>query len=503
MSEGEVRKPSEWEPAGPVAWAYGHATEPVAVCVGPTGGGKTTESIRRIVRIAQWQHPSPIDGVRKARIICVAPTYRRVWDQVLPSYLKVIDRSWGEFRGARGDPADHIFDFAMPGVGRCHAEVFFRAVGDMDLEEFYRGLEATAFWYPEMDTHETGDILSLGANRAGRYPQPDDRPPVAAGLPTAYKGVYGDANAPVIGSWFHKRFYLERREGDRLYEQPPGYDPESADGFHPKAENAHNLRKISPTFYRDQAKQHEPWDVERLLRNRPGYSRHGQPVHPHFDALRMVPPRPIAPDKHAGLVIGIDAGSNTLSHAAVFLQRTFSGQVRAVAEVVPDGQSDIVEFSAEVRRIFETRFKAAGVDRATIYVDPAARGQSAMRRGVTWAQVLQQATGIEVQIAPSQDPAVRRTALDVVLKRSAGPGEPGFLADRSCLRTIEALAGGYRFARKGDRISPTPEKNQHSHPAEAVQYGVLGLEGMGTVAGGFIHGEAAGATMTPPAPVFD
>lgn len=503
MSFNEARELPGWRAAGPTAWAYGHAQDPVAVCVGPTGGGKSTESFRRPIRIAQWQHPSPRDGIRKARVCVVAPTYRRIWDQVLPSYFKVIERGWGEFRGARGDPADHVIDFDTPGVGRCHLEMQFRAIGDIDLEEFYRGLEVTAFHYPEMDTHETGDILSLGANRAGRYPEPDDRPHPDLGLPDAYKGVYGDANAPVVGSWFHKRLYLERRPGDRLFAQPPGYDPDSAEGFHPKAENVENLRKISRTYYRDMAARLEPWDVQRLLMNLPGYSRHGQPVHPHFDPMRMVPAQTIQPDKDAELVIGVDAGSNTLMHAAEFLQRVFSGQVRALAEVCPDGQSDIVEFGTEIRRVYETRFKPLGITRVRIVVDPAARGQSAMRRGVTWAQILQEITQIEVQLAPSQDPGVRRTAMDVALKRSAGPGEPGLLVDKDCIRLIEALAGGYRFARKGDRVSPTPEKNAHSHPAEAGQYGLLGIDGMGGVAGGFIHGAGSGASLHTPAPIFE
>ncbi|WP_332772949.1 hypothetical protein [Phenylobacterium sp.] len=493
MSFNEAQEMRDWKPAGPVAWAYGHSQAKVAVCVGPTGGGKSTESFRRIIRIAQWQHPSPRDGIRKARICVVAPTYRKIWDQVLPSYKKVIDPNWGDgLKGGKGDPADHHFDFEMQGVGRCHVEVMFRAVGETDLEEFYRGLEVTAFHYPEMDTHESGDILSLGSNRAGRYPEPDDRPDSELGYPEAYNGVYGDANAPTIGHWFHKRFYLERRAGDRLFEQPPGYDPQSPDGFHPKAENVANLKKISRTYYTGKAAEHEEWDVKRLLENKPGYSRHGKPVHPRFSSELMMAHQTLEPDRGAELVIGVDAGSNTLMHAGVFLQRTWGGQTRLLAEVVPDGQSDIVEFGKELRRVFDTQFKVKGVERARIVVDPAAAGQTAMRRGLTWAQVLQGVCEIEVQLAPSQDPAVRRTALDTVLKWQAGPGEPGFVVDPSCQKIVEALAGGYRFARKGDKISPTPDKNHHSHPAEALQYGVLGLAGMGEVAGGFIHGGAPG-----------
>lgn len=198
-----------WSPAGPKAFAYGQSRADLAVIVGPTGGGKTTESVRRIVRVAQWQHPSPIDGVRKARIGVIGTTYRRLWDQVIPSYLKEIDRGWGVkpgqsgFSGSKGDPADHHFNVQFPDGTVGYIEVQFRAVGEADLEEFFRGMEVTAWWIPEMDTHETDDILAGASNRVGRYPEPDDRPDERLGLPNAYAGVWADSNAPIILSLIH------------------------------------------------------------------------------------------------------------------------------------------------------------------------------------------------------------------------------------------------------------------------------------------------------------
>jgi hypothetical protein len=110
-----------------------------------------------------------------------------------------------------------------------------------------------------------------------------------------------------------------------------------------------------------------------------------------------------------------------------------------------------------------------------------------MRKGVTWAQVLQQMTGIEVQLAPSQDPRVRRTAVDQALRRNCGASEPGLILSGPHMpKTIAAMAGGYRFKRTGDKISPTPEKNDASQPADALQYGTLGLNGVGAVEGRFI-----------------
>lgn len=489
-----------WTPAGPVAEAYGLSRAPISVIVGPTGGGKTTESIRRTIRIAQWQHPSPIDGVRKGRTVVLAPSYRRLWDQFIPSYKEEVswwDKGW---KGGVGEPAEHIYDFMWRDdhgrdIGQVHVEVLFRAPGEARgaaLEEFFRGLQTTCFLLPELDTHETSDMLSLASNRTGRYPKPNDRPHPDLGLPDAYEGVFGDANAPLIGGWMMERFFNQRRPADQLFLQPPGYDPASPDGFHPLAENADNLRKYKRRYYLEKAATHEPWDIARLLQNKPGYSRDGQPVHPDFDAVRMVAPSGLEPDPNELLVIPVDAGSNTLKHAGGFLQRTWIGQVRGFGEIVPDGQSDIVEFGTEIRRQKETRFR--NVKRAVIVADPACRGQSAMRRGITWAQVLQEITGIEVQLAPSQDPRVRRTALDQQLKRNCGPSEPGLvLSGPHMPKTIAALAGGYRFKRSGDKVSPTPEKNDHSHPGEMMQYGHLFINGVGATEGRFItpHGDLA------------
>jgi hypothetical protein len=42
------------------------------------------------------------------------------------------------------------------------------------------------------------------------------------------------------------------------------------------------------------------------------------------------------------------------------------------------------------------------------------------------------------------------------------------------------LSGGYRFKKLvGDVYSPQPEKNDHSHEAEALQYDLLDEDGIG------------------------
>jgi hypothetical protein len=471
--------------AGPVAAAYGHSKAAVSVIIGPTGGGKSTESARRVLRAAQWQHRSPRDGLRKCRIGVIAPTYRRLWDQVIPSYKKEINPAWGlepgrgGFTGAKGDPADHVFALQCPDGTIARIEVLFRAVGDMDLEEFFRGFEVTAWWLPEMDTHASEDILSLASNRVGRYPEPDDRPDNPPDV--AYAGVWGDANAPEIDDWFYNRFWLPtgRKKGDAVFIQPGGFSAEH--------ENRDNLRKINPRYYQDMADKLDQWAVRRLVENRPGYSRHGLPVHEYFDVHRMVTEQAIDPTPGLPLLIGADCG-NTLVPAAAFNQRVFQ-QVRVMDEVVPEGQMDLITFAHEVRRKRETRFR--DVKEAYLIVDPSSRAASTLNRQTSFAQILQAESGIEVILAPSNDPLARQSALDQALKRSGPPGEPGFAVDGvHCPMLVKALAGGYAFARRNGKQSPTPAK---VHPwcdiAEAEQYVCLGMDGLGLATAGVIHAE--------------
>lgn len=468
--------------AGPVARAYGNSRKPVSVAIGPTGCGKTTESARRVLRAAQWQHVSPRDGMRKCRVGVIAPTYRRLWDQVIPSYRKEINPAWGlepgkgGFTGAKGDPADHVFLMRCPDGVLARVEVLFRAVGDMDLEEFFRGFEVTAWWLPEMDTHASGDILSLAVNRVGRYPEPDDRPDNPTDV--AYAGVWGDANAPEIDDWFFNRFWLPagRQTSDAVFIMPSGLDPDH--------ENRDNLRKINPRYYQDMAARLDAWAVRRFVENRPGYSRHGQPVHEHFDVMRHVTEQPIEAEPGSLLVIAADCG-NTLVPAASFRQRIWQ-QTRVVGEIVPEGQMDIVEFGQTVRRMRETKF--AHVKEAIIVCDPSARAASPLNRQTSFAQVLQHETGIEVVLAPSNDPLARRSALDQDLKRAGPPGEPGYLVDGvNCPGLVKALAGGYRFSNKPG-AQPIPKKEHpHCDIAEAEQYGALFMNGLGATVAGLIH----------------
>ena len=507
MAQGEIEL-IPWEPAGPVAHAFELSRAPVAMIVGPTGGGKSTASARRCLRIATWQDPSPRDGVRRARIVVICPTYRRAWDQVIPTYGKVFPQKKGEFLGSRGDPADHVFnrDVMLRGErATCHVEILFRAVNDLDIEVFFRGYEFTAIHLPEADTNgDLAQIISLGSNRVGRYPEPDDRPDHSE--LASYSGIFGDANAPIIGTAFHDRFYLKKTadgarapESDRVYLQPGGRSA--------NAENMKNLRKIRRDYYEHMASQQDEYDNRRMIDNKPGFGRHGQPVQPNFDSDTHVAKVPLQVDPMLPVYIGVDCGSNALVPGAVFYQRSYMGQWRALAEIfLAEGNMNTAELAHAIRETFHRRFaqllsaRALAVqreERAQLCLDPAAGGAQAASEFTT-AQDLQAQTHIEVALAPTNNPRHRRSALDRLFKRMVGPREPAFIADpEHCPGFIAGLAGGFHYQKRGAIVGLAPVKNRYSHVCEAGEYAPLTIDGVDPEEGRLIRPDGADAYSGP------
>lgn len=433
--------------------------------------------------------------------MCICPTYRRAWDTVMPSYFKVFPKTMGDFHGSRGDPAEHSFEVVMNidgGPARVYVEVWFRAVNDLTAEEladFFRGLECTAFWLPEADTNADLDvILSLAHNRAGRYPEPEDRP---ENMPAAYKGVFGDANAPLMQTPFYRRFYgktmvdgASAPATDECWRQPGGRSV--------NAENMANLRKIDPDFYDKMAAGQDAYDNRRLIDNKPGFGRSGQPVHPNFDEDRHVAAVEIAVDPHSMLIVSVDAGSGSLRPGATFEQRRYSGQwcyldeifVRQAEQMTTPQLGEAIREKLESPRFAEVVHKQGAV----ICIDPAAISRSPQTE-YTDAQALQAAAGIEVILAPTNKADLRRNALNKLFLASV-PGSPRdsmIVIDRRCTGLIQALSGAWHYPKRGGVVSPNAIKNEYANVGEAAEYGPLTIDGLDASEGRFIRPGAAGA----------
>src|SRR5439155_859956 len=81
--------------------------------------------------------------------------------------------------------------------------------------------------------------------------------------------------------------------------------------------------------------------------------------------------------------------------------------------------------------------------------------------------------GFVVKAAHTNNLEPRLSAVDHFLSRRTTAGE-AFLVSPHCQRVIAALSGGYQFKfTKAGVVEADPLKNQHSHPADATQYGCM------------------------------
>ena len=108
--------------------------------------------------------------------------------------------------------------------------------------------------------------------------------------------------------------------------------------------------------------------------------------------------------------------------------------------------------------------------------DPAGRQRSTLYEETSFDMVKRY--GLRAYPAPTNDIDLRLAAVESWLLRQSNGGA-AFLIDRArCPMLVKAMSGGYRYAktRAGVR-KPTPDKNEYSHVADALQYACVTAHG--------------------------
>jgi hypothetical protein len=166
-----------------------------------------------------------------------------------------------------------------------------------------------------------------------------------------------------------------------------------------------------------------------------------------------------------------------LSPAATINQLDLHGRFLTFASVTSEGMG-ISRFIVEkLRPLLVERFAGLPI---MVVGDPAG-SQRAQTDEKSCFDVLR-AEGFRVVPAPSNSVVARISAVEKLLARQIDSG-PGHLIDPSAVELIRALRGGYRYRlKKNGEMDASPEKNSHSHVADAHQYACLHAEG-GTMFG--------------------
>lgn len=446
----------KYKPGGPVLAAFMKSMARVQPLMGPVGGGKTRGALTKAVKLGARQAPSTRDGIRKTKVTVVRDTYRDLWRATIPTWLKVMPKNVGEWVGAEGDPVTHTVEFMLPDQTLARQIIQFVAIGDNAVEDVLRGYETTIFILDEGD-RLSRDVYTYGRSRWGRYPDMEEGGP-------SWHGMIIPFNAPDTENWAYTDL-VEKPADDvaPLFRQPSGLDPA-----------AENLENLPPNYYQDMIKGQPEWWVRRFVRNEFGYSRDGLPVYPEWIDSMHVSRSPLEPIPGIKISAGADAG---LTPAAAFGQRLPSGRWLILLEVIGEKGMGARRFGAMVRQAVRERFPN-WTSEIEGFADPsAAYGADKVAEEKDWIEMISDESGIWFMPAPSNNLTPRLDAVRTPLTMMID-GQPAFQLDPRCLQLRKGFNSGYRYRRMQvpgvERYDDRPDKNEFSHPHDALQYLMLG-----------------------------
>lgn len=453
-------------PRYPVLNAFMRSRADVSFIRGPLGSGKTTGSIDRLLLQMREQQPNA-DGVRLTRWLAVRNTYLDLTETTIKDFLVVFE-PLGKMRYGGLEPPNFSVRFRLEDGTIVDSEVIFLALDRPDSIRKLKGYQVTGIWWNELSEIDKA-LFDMGDLRHGRYPSD-----LHGGVRCTWHGMLGDTNSYDEGHWL-AAVEKDTPPGWEVFVQPGGVietgevteSGEKVWAPNPKAENLHGLE---PDYYARGMRAKEAMWIRVMLANRHGFVRKGLPVHPRFSEDIHVTPL-IQPLSRYPIDIGFDFGRTP----ACVLGQDWRHIGRYVAlRSISSFNMSATLFAPEVKRVLEKDFQGYAV---RAWGDPS--GDNGDQSTEETAIRIVRAKGIPITAAPSNEPTLRRAALDEPLTRLCVDGRPAYLVSKAgCQELIRALAGGFHFRELqvtgGKRYGDKPEKNDDSHVAESEEYRLLG-----------------------------
>lgn len=430
---------------------------PQTFIVGPVGSGKTTAILFKIVTRAMAQAPSPRDGIRRTRWVIVRNTLQQLMDTTLKSWLQWFPD------GEAGQWVSGSKTFWLR-FGDVEAEVLFRPLDTPDDVRRVLSLEVTGAILDEF-VEIPREIVDAVEGRCGRYPAAID------GGPTWW-GMWGATNPGNEDNWWFDYLYSPWEDdfNNQAKEAKLGYY-EQPSGFSPHAENLDMLPGKAGYYKNLSVGKTEAW-IKQFIEVQWGYSLKGKPVYRTFDPNIHVAKRPLLYNPYLPLIIGFDPGF--VWSAAVLGQPDPHGRLLVLEEVIGHQMGARRFCSEKLRPTLAMRYPNPQL---LIIGDPAGQASS-MTDEKSVFKILREEMGVPVRPAPSNLLEPRLQAVEDYLSRLTDHGAALLLDPERCPTLIRGFKSGYRYAvnNKGAQADK-PEKNEYSHPHDAMQYLCMAAKG--------------------------
>lgn len=491
---------------GPVAERYVRSMGPLDFIRGPWGSGKTVASIFKIVRHSAVDFPICKDGVVHVRWAAVRDTYREMAKTALASWLEAFPKGGpytasesGAFTGGIDRPVTHILEWDVlrswyiakgqweKRITKVRAEMQFGAIGEQNLDSFFKGYEISGGWLNECDLiHEDAPGLLYG--RTGRYPPESEMmewegdrlgwitdPDSGRQSINVPRIVCGDFNPPDETNWTYVREIEEPEKwpGYNFFSQPSGLSPQ--------AENRVGKARHK---YEEEERQFGGPDAPDARRNVHGMyapKASGTVIFSRFNIQKSRSDQPLQIVPELPFYLGMDAGGRPACGIGQIMP---TGQFRAQREVVsrPDTVTGPARFAEMIMEVLLKDYR--GMRCAGAWADPSSWYGADKERGeLAWVETVQLALQIPISPTASNDLGSRFEAVDWYLG-DIDANTPRLLVDPLCKYTIRGFVSQYQLT-KHSTLAKTDsleiEKNEYSHIMEAWQYLLFGYRGPSAV----------------------
>jgi hypothetical protein len=454
------------------AVAFHHATDFVRGLMGPIGSGKSVACVNEAVRRCFEQAPDA-QGIRPSRGAIVRNTYGELKTTTIRTWKQWVPESVCWLRS--GSPIEGLLRVTLPDGTRVEAEILFIALDRPQDVAKLLSLELTWAWINEAREVPIAVVDGV-TSRVGRYPEKKR-------VALTWSGVFMDTNPPDTDHWWFRIFeggesddpvLVELRAkgwGWRLFRQPSALTrTEGADGRisflpNPAAENVQHQQLGYGYWQRMLFGKSADW-IRVYVLGEYGTVEDGKPIYPEYSEQLHLRATDYQPRAGARIVLGWDYG---LTPACAFMELTERGVLEIFDEMIAT-RMGIRQFTEQVNLRLAGAYPHCQV--VAEYGDPAggAAAQTDERSCYDIQRELGRAVSAGAMTLVDRLEGVRWFLTRVV------DGEAALKLSPRCRMLRKGFAGAYKYRRLqisyDERFADVPDKNEYSHPHDALNHAV-------------------------------
>lgn len=463
---------------------------------GPVGSGKSVQCLQKLYYLSCHVQEPDAEGIRKTRWAVVRNSYRQLESTTLKTFKDWFPSKMAPVKGK--SPITATMKLKLADGTKAHVEWMFFSLDRPDDVDNLMSLELTGVYFNEAQ-YLPFPIIEAGYQRTGRYPSKKD------GVEATWNGVIMDTNSPAPDHWWYRVEQKLKPDEWTHFIQPAGliditnikpaqYTPWMRECLADKArhkrvlnrvfianEHAENVKHLKGKweYYLKQISSASDINTVRAnILNEYAIVRAGKPVYEkEFSQGWHISTDVLIPIKSRPVFAGLDGKRNP---ALVIAQEMPNGQIRILREIIGENMG----LRLFLKEVAKPILREMGISPSQIkgWIDPAGKARDSTEDNDLDILAEHGFTNFEFSPDMSNDIPTRISAVRYYLGETVGGGKPMLLLNSDHVPVLtKGFVTKYQYKKLNvsgeERYQEKPDKNQFSHPHDALQYLCLGLKG--------------------------